>query len=72
LAAVLSDQPNRAASLLGEDAPTFDANCARLFKLDYHLSEFRRWRLRTPHNAAPQQRQVWMLSLLSAGYWLIV
>jgi hypothetical protein len=24
------------------DAPTFDANCARLFKLDYHLAEFRR------------------------------
>jgi len=22
--------------------PTFDANCARLFKLDYHLAEFRR------------------------------
>jgi len=23
-------------------APVFDANCARLFRLDYHLSEFRR------------------------------
>ena len=39
---VLKDS-GRLDRITGNDPPpTFDANCARLFKLDYHLSEFRR------------------------------